>query len=96
MEPSTERWLTHLEHLLNEGVEGGKAVVRGCRSAEQEAHRITLVPEGGLHTDEDVAKLLAKHQQLRAIGVQVACSTNPTFSQRALEQFTTSILILQL
>ena len=49
-------------------------MVRGGAAAEQQAHRGALVPEGGLHADEDLAKLLPKHQQLAAIGVQLACT----------------------
>jgi hypothetical protein len=31
---------------------------------EQQAHRVALVAEGGLHADEDVAELLAEHEQI--------------------------------
>lgn len=43
------------------------------RAAEEQAHRVALIAEGGLHPDEDLAKLLAKNQQLAAVGVQLAC-----------------------
>ena len=46
-----------LEHLLQEGVVGGKAMVRRGGAAEQQAHRVALVAEGRLHANEHVAKL---------------------------------------
>ncbi len=56
-----QRQQDHLEDLLEVGVEGGKAVVGRGRAAEEQAHRVALVPKGGLHADEHLAKLLAKH-----------------------------------
>mgnify|MGYP006293334655 CR=1 FL=1 len=37
-----------LEDLLQEGIEGSKAVVGGGALGEQQAHGVTLVAEGGL------------------------------------------------
>lgn len=42
-------------------------------AAEQQSHWVSLISKGGLHSNEDLAKLLSKHQQLAAIGVQLAC-----------------------
>ena len=48
--------------------------MRGCTSAEEQRHWISLIAKGGLYTNEDIAKLLAIHQQVLALGVQLACS----------------------
>jgi len=65
-----------LKDLLQEGVVGGEAVVGGGGSAEQQPHGIALIPEGGLHPNEDVAKLAAVDQQVISVAVQVACTSN--------------------
>ena len=65
----------YLEDLLQVGVVGGEAVVRRGAAAEEQAHRVALVPERGLHPDEDLAILLPKHQQLAAVGVQLTCAS---------------------
>lgn len=62
-----------LEDLLKIGVIGSKAVVGRGRSAEEQPHGVPLIPKGGLHSDEDIAKLLAVDEQIIAIGVEVAC-----------------------
>ena len=62
-----------LEHMLKEGVESSKAVMWGGTAAEQQPHRVTLIAKGRLHTQEHIAKLLAIHQQVPAIGVELAC-----------------------
>lgn len=69
-----DKW-THLEDLLQERVESGEAVVGRCGAAEQQPHRVSLVAEGRLHSNEDLAELLAKYQQLVAVGVQLAWSS---------------------
>ncbi len=61
-----------LEDLLDVGVVSGEAVVRGSALAEEQAHGVTLVTEGGLHADEDVAELLAVHKERLAVGVKLA------------------------
>jgi len=66
-----------LEDALQECVVGGKAVVRRRGAAEQQAHGVALVAERGLHADEHVAKLLAEDEQVRAVGVQLACAPRP-------------------
>ena len=64
----------HLEDVLQVGVVRREAVVRAGRPAEQEAHGVALVAERWLDADEDVAELLAEHQQLLPVAVQVACA----------------------
>ena len=49
---------------------------------EEQAHGIPLVSEGGLHANEDVAKLLAVDEQLLPIAVQVAGGLAPVLLQR--------------
>ena len=55
------------ENLFQESVVGGKAVMRGCRLAEQKPHRITLITKGRLNSNEDIPKLLAIDKQVVAI-----------------------------
>ncbi len=66
----------HLEDALQEGIVGSKAVMGGGAPTEQEGHGVPLIPKGGLDTNEHVAKLLAIDQQVLALGVQLACTTN--------------------
>mmetsp|Transcript_30830 Transcript_30830/g.60333 ORF Transcript_30830/g.60333 Transcript_30830/m.60333 type:complete len:829 (-) Transcript_30830:742-3228(-) len=60
------------EDLLKVGVVGGETVVGRGRLGEEEAHGVALVTEGGLDADEDVAELLTVHEQVLAVGVEVA------------------------
>mmetsp|Transcript_17534 Transcript_17534/g.48843 ORF Transcript_17534/g.48843 Transcript_17534/m.48843 type:complete len:660 (+) Transcript_17534:2749-4728(+) len=53
----------------------------GCALGEQQAHGVTLVAEGGLHANEDVAELLAKYQQLLTVGVQLPRGLAPVLLQ---------------
>jgi hypothetical protein len=71
-----------LEHLLQVGVVGRKPVVRAGAAAEQQAHRVALVAEGGLHADEHVAKLLAVDEQVVAAAVELAGGLAPVLLQR--------------
>jgi hypothetical protein len=57
----------YLEDALQEGIVGSKAVMGGSAPAEQEGHGVTLIPKGGLDTNEHVAKLLAIDQQVLAL-----------------------------
>ncbi len=66
----------HLEDALQEGIVGSKAVMGGGAPTKQEGHGIPLIPEGGLDTNEHVAKLLAIDQQVLALGVELACTTS--------------------
>mmetsp|Transcript_28419 Transcript_28419/g.47713 ORF Transcript_28419/g.47713 Transcript_28419/m.47713 type:complete len:652 (+) Transcript_28419:1252-3207(+) len=54
----------------------------GSRLGEQQAHRVTLVPEGGLHANEDVAVRLPVHEHILPIGVEVAGRWPPVLLQR--------------
>jgi hypothetical protein len=76
------RHAAHPEDLLQEGVVCGKAVVGGGGAREQQPHRVALVPKGGLHADEHIAKLLAVDEHLLAVGVEVAGGLAPVLLQR--------------
>mmetsp|Transcript_5701 Transcript_5701/g.23522 ORF Transcript_5701/g.23522 Transcript_5701/m.23522 type:complete len:1185 (+) Transcript_5701:1625-5179(+) len=65
------------EHLLDVGVVRRKSVVGRGGLGEEEAHGIALVAEGGLDADEDVAELLAVHEEVLAVGVEVAGGRAP-------------------
>ena len=41
----------------------------GGTPAEQQCHGVPLIPKGGLHPNEDIAKLLAIDQQVLALRV---------------------------
>ncbi len=45
----------------------------GRAPAEQQSHRVPLIPEGGLDPNEDIAKLLAVDQQVLPLRVQLSC-----------------------
>ena len=68
-----------VEDLLHVRVVRSEAMMRRCTLAEEKAHRISLVPEGRLDTDEDVAQLLAKHEEVLSVAVQVARRGTPVF-----------------
>jgi hypothetical protein len=70
-----------LSDLLEVGVERREAVVRGGRAAEEEAHRVALVTEGGLDADEHVAELGAEDQQVVPVRVEVARGRSPVLLQ---------------
>ena len=78
---------SHLEDAFQVGVVGGKAMVRRCTPAEEECHGVALIPEGGLHPDEHIAKLPAIDEQVLALRVQLAC----TQSRRDHGSFTTHL-----
>ena len=44
-------------------------MVRGGTPAEQQGHGVPLIPKGGLHTNEHIAKLLAIDEQILALRV---------------------------
>ena len=46
----------------------------GGAPAKQKGHGVSLIPKGGLDTNEHVAKLLAIDQQVLTLGVQLACT----------------------
>mmetsp|Transcript_45111 Transcript_45111/g.134702 ORF Transcript_45111/g.134702 Transcript_45111/m.134702 type:complete len:598 (+) Transcript_45111:1213-3006(+) len=71
-----------LEDLLQVGVVRGKAMVRRRRAAEEQAHGVSLVAERRLHADEHIAELLAIHQQVLAIGVQLTGRLAPVLLER--------------
>lgn len=66
-----KRESAHLEDALQVGVVGSKAVVGGRTSAEEERHWVPFIPKGGLHPNEDIAKLPAIDQQVLALRVQL-------------------------
>lgn len=68
MRPKVQNGVS-FKNLLQEGVVCGKAMVGGGGSAEQKPHGVALVAKGWLHANEDVAELLAVHQQVIAVGI---------------------------
>mmetsp|Transcript_5652 Transcript_5652/g.13464 ORF Transcript_5652/g.13464 Transcript_5652/m.13464 type:complete len:248 (-) Transcript_5652:1582-2325(-) len=61
-----------LKDLLKVGVVGGEAMVGRGALGEEQTHRIALVAEGRLHADEDITELLAEHQHVLPVRVQIA------------------------
>ena len=66
-----------LPDLLEIGVVGGEAVVGAGAAGIEQAHRITLVAEGGLNANENVAEVATENQQVLAIAVEVAGGLAP-------------------
>ena len=60
------------EILAQPAVEGGEGVGRGEAFLEQQAHRVAFVAEDGLQADEDVAELLAEHEDAAPVGLRAA------------------------
>ncbi len=54
-------------------------MVGAGRAAEEQAHRVAFVAEGGLDTNKDVTKALTKDQQVLTIGVEMARGRAPVF-----------------
>ena len=54
------------------GVVGRKSVMRAGAARIEKTHGVTLVAEGGLYADKDVAEVSAEHQQVLPITVQIA------------------------
>eukprot|EP00960_Hanusia_phi_P023345 689242-Hanusia_phi.AAC.1 len=71
------------EDALEVGVVGGEAVVGGGALGEEEAHGVTLVPERGLDADEHVAELLAVHQEVLTVRVELTGRLAPVLLQLA-------------
>mmetsp|Transcript_74674 Transcript_74674/g.164876 ORF Transcript_74674/g.164876 Transcript_74674/m.164876 type:complete len:683 (+) Transcript_74674:2564-4612(+) len=67
--------------------------MRRCALGKQQPHGIALIAEGGLHTQEDVAKLLAVDQEVLAIGVQLARWRSPVLMQVFRERAQLLVLI---
>ena len=67
------------EDFLHEGIVGGEAVVRAGGAGEEEAHRVPLVAESGLHANEDVAELFAVDEKVFSVGVEVPGGFSPIF-----------------
>lgn len=70
-----------LEDLFYEGIVGCKAVVRTGGLGEEEAHGITLVTKCRLHSDEDIAILLAIDKEMFTIRIEVARGLAPALLQ---------------
>ena len=70
-----------LPDLLQIGVVSGEAVVGAGAAGIEQAHRITLVAEGGLDANEDVAEVATENQQVLAIAVEVAGGLAPVLFQ---------------
>ncbi len=64
------------EILAQPAVERSEGVGRREALLEQQAHRVALVAEGGLHADEGVAEALAEHEKVAAVAlVPARCCT---------------------
>ena len=63
--------------LLEIGVVSGEAVVGAGAAGIEQPHRVTLVAEGGLHTNKHVAEVAAKDQQVLAVAVEFARGLTP-------------------
>ena len=81
------------EHVLDVRVVRGEAVVGRRGLGEEQAHRVTLVAEGGLDADEDVAELLAVHEQVLAVRVEVPGRGAPVLVQVLLVQAELLVLL---
>ena len=67
--------------LLEIGVVSREAVVWAGAAGIEQPHRVTLVAEGGLHTNKHVAEVAAKDQQVLAVAVQFARGFAPVLFQ---------------
>ncbi len=65
------------EILRDPAVEGGEGMRRGEAFLEQQAHRIALIAEGGLHADEHIAEPCAEHMDGTAIALLLAGRRSP-------------------
>ena len=65
------------EVLAQPAVERRERVRRRKALLEQEPHRIALVAEGRLHADEDVAEVLAEHEDRAAVRLDLARRGSP-------------------
>lgn len=65
------------EDLLHIRVICSKSMVRASRFREEKAHRITLIAESRLNSDEDVPVLFAIDEEILSIGVQVPRRLSP-------------------
>jgi hypothetical protein len=61
-----------LEILAQPAIEGAEGVGGGEAVLEEQAHRVALVAEAGLHADEDVAEALAEDVDGAAVGLVTA------------------------
>ena len=60
------------EILGEPAIEGGESMGRCEAALKQQAHRVALIAETGLHADEHVSKLHAKDEDVAAIGLNPA------------------------
>ena len=60
------------EILGEPAIEGGESMGRCEAALKQQAHRVALIAEAGLHADEHVSKLHAKDENVAAIGLNPA------------------------
>ena len=58
-------------------VEGAERVGWCEALLEEQTHRVALVAEGGLHADKDIAEMRAQHEQIPAIGLDLARAGTP-------------------
>mmetsp|Transcript_58566 Transcript_58566/g.137115 ORF Transcript_58566/g.137115 Transcript_58566/m.137115 type:complete len:587 (-) Transcript_58566:521-2281(-) len=70
-----------LENELQVGVESGKAMVRRGGLGKEQPHRVALISECRLHSQEDVAELLTINQQILAVSVELSRWSTPILAQ---------------
>mmetsp|Transcript_2297 Transcript_2297/g.5224 ORF Transcript_2297/g.5224 Transcript_2297/m.5224 type:complete len:337 (-) Transcript_2297:1170-2180(-) len=70
-----------VEDLLQVGVVCSKSVMGTCRLREEKTHGISLVSERGLHSDEDISKLLSVNNEVLSIRVEVPRCRSPVLLQ---------------
>mmetsp|Transcript_118420 Transcript_118420/g.166464 ORF Transcript_118420/g.166464 Transcript_118420/m.166464 type:complete len:513 (-) Transcript_118420:663-2201(-) len=56
-------------------------MMRRRRLGKEQPHRVTLVAEGWLHTEEDVSEMLAVDQHVATVGVQLSRRRAPVLAQ---------------
>mmetsp|Transcript_25951 Transcript_25951/g.55789 ORF Transcript_25951/g.55789 Transcript_25951/m.55789 type:complete len:492 (-) Transcript_25951:760-2235(-) len=66
-----------VEDLFKECVVSSKSVMRTGRLSEEKTHRIPLVSEGRLHTNEDISELLSVDNKVLSIRVEVTRGRSP-------------------
>mmetsp|Transcript_13345 Transcript_13345/g.28290 ORF Transcript_13345/g.28290 Transcript_13345/m.28290 type:complete len:220 (+) Transcript_13345:1037-1696(+) len=70
-----------LEDLFQESVVGSESVVRTGGLGEEKTHGISLVPERGLHSNENVSELLSVDNEVLPIRVEVSGGGSPVLFQ---------------
>ena len=81
------------EILAYPTIEGRERMRRRKPRLEEQPHRVTLVAEAGLHTDEHVAELPAKHENPAAVGLRAARRRSPLLLDLAQMRLTPDMIV---